>query len=121
MKNESGIYPVGYKCLVLLPPRKEKDEKGLRKSDSGLVYISEKEDREEEAEMIGTFIAAGGIAFTGDETSEAWPKDNQPKPGAKILYDKYAGGNTRKGMDGKEYRLINDREIGAIVEEDYVG
>ena len=120
MKNNSGIYPVGYRCLVLMPPKKEKDEKGFRKSESGIIiYKSEEEDRQENAVMVGTFIAGGGIAFTGDETSIAWPKDNIPKPGCKILFDKYAGGAFLTGIDGNDYKLINDREIGAIVEEEY--
>lgn len=121
MKNESGIQPVGYKCLLLLPPKKEKDEKGFRKSDSGILYQCEQEEREEAAITLGTFISSGSIAFTGDDTSIAWTKDNIPKPGYRVLFDKYGGGSNLKGKDKKEYRLINDREIAAIVEEDYVG
>ena len=119
MKNESGIYPVGYRCLILLPPKQEKDEKGFRKSDSGIIYQSEQEDREEAAEMVGTFVANGDVAFSGDAHTEPWKK--VPKPGAQVLFNKYAGGNRLNGIDGKEYALINDTELGAIVEEDYGG
>jgi len=121
MKNESGIYPVGYRCLIQLLPKQEKDEKGFRKSETGIIYQSIQEDREEAAEMLGTFVMAGGVAFTGDAHTEPWPKNNIPKAGAKVLFNKYAGGNRLNGTDGKEYALINDTELGAIVEEDYVG
>ena len=121
MKNESGIYPLGYRCLIQVPKKKEKDEKGFKTTDSGLVYQCEQEDREEAAQMLGTFICAGSVAFTGDAHTISWPSKSIPKEGAKVLFNKYAGGNRLPGMDGKEYALINDTELGAIVEEDYVG
>ena len=107
MKNESGIWPVEYKVLVQMLPKEEMTKGG--------IYIPEKQgDRHQQAREIGIFVIAGGCAFKDPE----WPKDNIPKPGYKVLFDKYAG-SLQKGKDGKEYRILNDKEIGAIVEEDY--
>ena len=114
MKNESGIHPVEYKCLILLPEKKEKDESEFRKSKSGILYKSADEDRKEYAEDVGTFIVAGGLAFTDPD----WPGKDIPAPGNKVKFDKYQG-SVHKGIDGKDYRLLNDKELGAILEVDY--
>lgn len=114
MKNKSGMHPVEYKCLILLPEKKEKDESEFRKSDSGILYKSADEDRKEYAEDIGTFIEAGGLAFTDPD----WPTDNIPLPGDKVKFDKYQG-SVHEGKDSREYRLLNDKELGAILEADY--
>jgi len=116
MRNESGIHPLEYKCLILLQPKVQKDKDGFRKEDSGLLVISEHKDREEYGEDIGTFVAHGSLAFTGSDGVPDWP--NTPSPGDKVIFDKYQG-LVKTGKDGKEYRILNDKELVAILEEDY--
>jgi len=107
MKNESGIWPVEYKCLVQMMPRTDKTEGG--------IYIPKSSQEKEQVNMdVGIFVFAGGCAFQDPD----WPKHNIPKPGQKVLFDRYAG-SIQKGMDGMDYRLLNDKEIGALLEEDY--
>ena len=121
MENKSGVQPVEYKCLVKVFPEDDKveDKSGFYKSKSTkIIYQSAQKEREEQGKMVGIFIASGGIAFTGDNGAPPWPKYNIPKPGQWILFDRY-GGCLLDGMDGEQYRLISDKEIGAIVEVGY--
>lgn len=111
MENTSGIQPVRYHCLIKMLP-KEKQTKG------GIILPEMQNERHELAREIGIFIASGGIAFSGGDGAPAWPSWNRPKPGQKVLFNRYAG-SVQKGKDGESYRLIDDTELGAIVEEDY--
>ena len=105
MKNESGIIPVEYKCLI-----KVKDKE--KKTQGGIIIPDTVGDRYHEASEVGIFIAAGGLAFTAPD----WPV--RPEPGMKVMFDRYAG-SVQEGKDGKKYRMVNDKELGAIVEDDY--
>lgn len=99
--NSSGIKPVEYKVLV-------KPIEVDRKTKGGIYLPDESYDREKFAQQEGVLVAKSEDAFTNPQ----WL--NEPKVGDKILYDRYAG-CTVKGMDGEDYRLINDKEIGAII------
>jgi co-chaperonin GroES (HSP10) len=56
-------------------------------------------------------IEAGAIAFSDPDWLD------RPKAGQMVMYDRYAGGSLVKGDDGGEYRLMNDKEIVAILGE----
>ena len=109
MVNESGIKPVEYKVLIQMLPKETKTAGGL--------YLPEaQQERHELAREIGIFVIGGSNAFSDPQ----WGSDDIPAPGDKVLFDRYAG-SIQKGKDGKDYRLCNDKELGAIVEADYVG
>lgn len=103
--NESGLHPVEYKVLIQLPPEEEKTK-------GGIVIPSQYAEKMQIAREVGTFIEAGCLAFTDPD----WPEDARPKPGDMVLFDRYAG-SVQIGKDKKRYRIINDKEIGALVEE----
>jgi len=103
MKNESGIYPVEYKVLVLLDKVEEKTE-------GGIYFPEQTREREEWASQRGTLIAIGGNAFED-------VKEPIPKPGDRICTVRYPGGSVT-GKDGKKYHLINDKEMTAIIREE---
>ena len=84
------------------------------KSKGGIIIPETNQDKQQAAREVGIFVTAGGNAFT----EPTWPKEYIPRPGMRVLFDRYAG-SMQKGKDGKEYRLLNDKEIGAIVEDDY--
>lgn len=98
--NKSGIFPLEYKVLIL-PDMKEE------KTAAGIVLTTATREKEEMAEIEGELISAGPLAF------EEW--DVKPNIGATVLFAKYAGVYT-KGNDGKNYRLINDKDVLAIRE-----
>ena len=98
--NNSGIWPCEYK--VLIQPKRV-DEKTI----GGIIIPESAKEKEKYVTVEGVLVAVGAIAFTDPDWLD------KPKVGDTVLYDKYAG-TTIKGRDGEEYRLINDKEIGAV-------
>ena len=101
MVNESGFQPVEYKVLIA-PSEVEEVSKG------GIIIPESAKEKEKFAKAEGIIVAIGAICFTEPEWLHC------PKVGDTVLFDKYAGCLV-KGKDGKSYRLISDKEIGAIV------
>lgn len=102
MLNKSGINPVEYKILI-------QPEEIERTTESGIVLVDKITEREKLAQVRGRLVAVGGNAF------EDW-KEPIPKVGDLISYAKYAG-IISKGKDEIEYRLANDKDIAAVIEE----
>lgn len=98
--NTSGLHPVEYKILI-------EPEQIEKKTESGIILTDKVTDREKMAQVRGKLIAIGGNAF------EDW-QDPIPKVGDTVSYAKYAG-LIVEGIDEKEYRLANDKDITAIV------
>ena len=68
---------------------------------------------EKRAVYRGTLIAMAPTAFS----YENWPAGTVlPKPGDKVLFGKYAGTNVKGPKDGKEYRVLNDKDIIALLD-----
>lgn len=98
--NTSGLHPVEYKILI-------EPEEIERTSAGGIVLVDKVTEREKMAQVRGRLIAVGGNAF------EDW-QNPIPQVGDIITYAKYAG-LIVKGVDEKEYRLANDKDITAVV------
>lgn len=105
--NKSGINPTEYKVLVL--PKKADD-----KSKGGIIIPDESKDRNQFAQMEGELVAVSPLAFTYAAETE-WNGAEKPKPGDRVLFAKYAGALV-KGKDGTDYRLVNDKDIAAVLE-----
>ena len=105
--HPSGVLPLEYKVLVE-PSAAEVDPALARAKAMGLQLPPEVLEREFAAQIVATFISAGGNAF------EDWKDKRLPKAGDSVLIAKYAG-VTVKGADGVEYRLLNDKDLGAIL------
>lgn len=109
MENKSGIYPVEYKVLVKPQPIEETDEV-LSKAKSAGIYVPEDNtDREQMMQQRGTVVDHGGNAF----------RDfigRRPEVGHAVLFGKYVG-SLVTGSDGETYRLMNDRDISAVIGE----
>lgn len=101
MENTSGYYPAGYRVLVRPDP--------IDLRTKGGIFIPETaaEDHSR-AQMLGTLVAVGPFAW--DRYPRAWAK-----PGARVLFARYGGLHLR-GKDGKEYRMLNDEQITAVVD-----
>lgn len=109
MTNPTGINPTEYKVLI------EPEEIAAK---VGSIFIPDAaKDQEKFAQIRGRIIASSPLAFSY-ASNEEWQAANasKPKPGDTVLYAKYAGVNV-KGKDGKEYRLIIDKDICATIEE----
>lgn len=111
MRNESGINPTEFK-VVILPKDDGKFHKFTGKD--GKTYQLEKPDdsadREKFAQMEGILVAVSPHAFSYAE----WNGSKKPEPGDRVLYAKYAG-TTWPGKDGKDYRIVNDKDLWAVL------
>lgn len=105
MTNKSGINPTEFKVLILPKPVEEK-------SKGGIILPDETKEREQFAQLEGTIIEASPLAFTyHDGTVAAF---NPPKAGDRVLFAKYSGA-VAKGADGETYRIVNDKDICAVL------
>lgn len=101
--NPSGIWPMEYKVVVR---PKEVAAK------IGSIHIPETtQERDRYATQEGTIVAIAEKAFS---EPDIWGS-NLPKIGSDVLFSKYAG-LLRKGKDGKDYRVLVDKDIAAILE-----
>lgn len=109
MKNTSGIYPTEFKCLI--------DPKPVEKKIGSIIIPEATQDSEKYAQIEGRVVAASPLAFSY-ASKEEWEAAGaeKPKPGDVVLHAKYAGVRT-KGKDGREYLIVNDKDITAIIEE----
>jgi len=100
-----GFDPVEYKVLVA--------PEELRKVTAGGIHLPEAtHETEELAQVRGLLVSASPLAFNFD----AWPDDAppRPKPGDHVIFGRYAG-TLLKGDDGRDYRLMHDKDICAVV------
>jgi chaperonin GroES len=101
--NTSGILPTEYKVLIY-PKQVDERTKG------GIIIPDESKDREQFAQMEGTLVARSPLAFTYDD----WKSASPPSVGDRVLFAKFAGAKVT-GKDGKEYRLVNDKDVAAVL------
>ena len=106
MQNPSGIMPTEYKCLV-------KPDKVEEKTKGGIIVPQTQRDRDQHAVTTGTLVASSVFAFTFEDGGKGYA----PQPGDRVVYGKYLGSEI-EGKDGETYRLINDRDISAVLEPD---
>ena len=100
--NTSGIHPKGHRVLILPDPVEEVTQSGI------ILSVGENRDRERLAQLKGTIVELGNTAWL-----------DQPSPwaneGDHVIFGKYSG-LIYQGDDGKEYRIINDLDVVAIVD-----
>lgn len=106
MRNSSGIIPTEYKVLI--------EPKTVENKIGSIIIPDTRRDHDKYAQTEGRIVAVSHLAFTYASDDE-WG-DRKPKAGDPVLYAKFAGVNVN-GRDGKEYVLVNDKEIVALIEE----
>lgn len=105
-KDESGINPIGDRVLIL--PDKVKSK------TSGGVYITDDLTmRHNLGATTGTVIALGDDAYTwNSDRTRPW-SGSKPQIGQRVYFERYAG-VIYPGDDGKAYRVVDDKCIGAV-------
>jgi co-chaperonin GroES (HSP10) len=100
--NESGIQPQGDRVLVRI------EDLGMKKEHAIFVPDSVK-DQHKEAQMAGLLTAVG---------DDAWSDYSKPfaSIGQRIMFARH-GGIKVTGKDGINYRIMNDVDITATLEE----
>ena len=97
--------PSGYRLLIAVPEISEKTEGG--------VFMPEQlKKAEETASIVGFVVKAGPEAYS-DENK--FPSGPWCKEGDFVIFRSYSG--TRFKVMGKEFRLINDDTVEAVVED----
>lgn len=107
--NPSGINPTEFKVLIDPKPVEEVTKGGIIKPDMST-------DKEKYATTEGTIVAVSPLAFSYATADEWAAAGGKPKVGQAVLYARYAGVRP-KGRDGKEYVLLNDKDVCATIEE----
>jgi len=97
--------PKGYKILIALPVPKETTDGGIIKSEQTLR-------NEEVGSIIGYVLSVGSDAYSDPKR---FPSGPFCKEGDWVLMRSYSG--TRFLAHGKEFRLINDDSVEAVVED----
>jgi len=97
--------PQGYKILIALP---EPDEK----TDGGIIKASQTIHAEEVGSIVGFVLDMGPDAYANPGR---FPTGPFCKKGDWIVMRSYTG--TRFMVHGKEFRLINDDSVEAVVED----
>ena len=97
--------PRGYKILIALPDPDKEFDGGILKSNKTLY-------EEEIGSIVGMVLTLGPDCYA-DPTR--FPNGPYCKEGDFILMRSYSG--TRFKIHGKEFRLINDDSVEAVVED----
>lgn len=103
-----GLRPVEYNVIIAVA------EVAETMGELGLIRRTD-QDRETEqmALQIGRIIDMSPLAFNYDE----WKgnEDKKPKVGDIVWFARYAGGLIDAAFDGKPYRVVKDKDIGAVI------
>ena len=103
MQNKSGVLPVGHRVLIYPEQVEDKTASGI------IVSTAAQNERETLAQMYGVVIAMGNTCYA-----------DQPSPwckvGDRVSFAKYSG-LIYKGLDEKNYRVISDLDVVALVKE----
>ena len=97
--------PKGYKLLIALP---EPDEK----TGGGILKAKQTMDIEEIGSICGFVLKMGADAYNDEKR---FPNGPYCKEGDWVLMRSYSG--TRFKIHGKEFRLINDDSVEAVVQD----
>lgn len=101
--NTSGLQPLDVRVLVLPDPIAEKV--------GSIIMPDAQKERDKFAQMKGTLIAIGDNAWAEAKHNSTFIP---PVVGDRVLISKY-GGVLVTGDDGKEYRIMNDEDVTAIL------
>ena len=104
-KAQQLPYPKGYKILIALPEPEEATEGGIVKAVQTL-------QAEEVGSIIGFVLKLGADAYSDPKR---FPSGAYCAEGDWILMRSYSG--TRFSVHGREFRLINDDSVEAVVED----
>lgn len=97
--------PAGWKILIAVPNLKEK-------TDGGVFLPDHLKDREGVASILGFVLKLGPDCYK-DENK--FPTGPWCKEGDFVIFRSYSG--TRFKVDGKEFRLINDDTVEAVIDD----
>lgn len=103
--NTSGREPLDQRVIVLPDPVEDK---------VGSIYLPDQtKEQQKWAQAKGTLVAVGACVWSEAKATRGFVA---PEPGARVMFAKY-GGVTFKGDDEREYRIMNDEDVTAVLQE----
>lgn len=108
--NRSGRRPVNDLVVVML-------DDVLKVTLGGIELPEDYIERMNLAAETGVVVAVGPGAFKWSADRRRPFEGEPPRPGDRVQIDRYAGALIT-GKDGQKYRLVPDRQIGALLDED---
>lgn len=105
--NRSGIDPLDLRVLV-------KPDDAEKVTAGGIIIPETLADQKKMAMTKGTLVATGVNAW--EEAASRSTSFVKPVPGDRVLIAKY-GGVVVTGLDGEDYRLMNDEDVIGRLEE----
>lgn len=111
-ENTSGIVPLDKRVLVLHDPVDEVTK-------GGIILPTSEVDKKKYATTNATVIAIGALAWAeARHDIQTFNLDAVlPEPGDRVKVGKYTG-EQHKGRDGKEYTILNDSDVLALLTEE---
>lgn len=104
MANLSGINPIEYNVLVKVIEVEET-------SKGGIILADTTKARKQAMATRAELVAKSPFAFS----YERWPEDEAPpEPGQMVIITKAAGVEV-EGLDGEIYRMLKDKDVGAVI------
>jgi co-chaperonin GroES (HSP10) len=103
-KNLSGIEPLCDKVLVLV-------DNAMDKTRGGIIITEVAAGTQTLSSCTGILVAVGPQAFLWDSDRSTRWEGERPAAGLRVVFTKYAG-LEYPGLDGRLYRLMQDRQIG---------
>lgn len=100
--------PSGWRLLVKTRKPKEKTSGGIILSDSS-------KEAEAYLNITAEVVAMGPICFHDRNTGEAWKGGVWCKPGDNVIIPKFTP--LKFEIDGVDYRIINDDEVIATIDD----
>ena len=97
--------PMGYKILITLPKIEDK-------SEAGIILADSTKRAEEVASCLGFVLKMGSLAYND---ADKFPDGPWCKEGDFVIMRNYSG--TRFMIQDQEFRLINDDQVEAVVED----
>lgn len=107
--NESGLNPIGERILLLPDSCSEK-------TSGGITLTEDLISRNTEAAETGVIIAVGPDAWLWNADRTRKYEGPKPKPGQRVAFQRYSGA-MHHGADGRRYRLMEDRHVGAFFDQ----
>lgn len=104
--NRSGYAPLDDKVLVLM-------EEHVAQTSGGVFVPDTVRERQSMAGETGRVVALGPAAFVYDDDAVRGWIGRRPEPGDRVYVERYAG-QLLQGVDGRVYRLMSQRCIGAV-------
>lgn len=103
-RNASGLTPVEFFVVVALDENEGK---------IGSIFVPPSvRDKDDLATQEGELVAVSPHAFT---YADGWPEGSKPEIGQRVLFKRYAGHLHER--NGRKWRLLNDKDIVAIITE----